>query len=230
MKKFILNWCAAVIAGGGTFQIHAALSWSTSSGVNISDYPATGAASDIYISSGDSQLSGIVNPYVASIASVTFTIVGNPTAWAGDYTLVLQHVADDGLTSQSQTLFSSLLGGAAANNGFDNVTLSSTGSGSISSGASASSTAAITGTYLLNFASTFQDVSPTGDWILFVTDTGPDFQGTLSGWSMSLDVVPEPVNVALGIFGGLLGLAVLRRKLKFGKQKAEMEKMTLSAL
>jgi hypothetical protein len=33
----------------------------------------------------------------------------------------------------------------------------------------------------------------------------------LSGWSLNLDVVPEPVNVALGIFGGMMGILAFAR-------------------
>jgi hypothetical protein len=195
----------------------ASLSWSWSGSSTIPDNsPSSGAAAGIYIPSTDSQLSGIANPYVTGIASVGMTISGG---WAGDYTVVLQHVNATGGGSQSLTLFSLLLGGAAANGGIGGTganafQLTSTG-GTVDStfGASSSSIANITGTYNLNFGTTFNNIAPTGDWILYVTDSQAGSQGILTGWTLGLDVVPEPVNVALGIFGGLLGGIALVRHL-----------------
>ena len=176
--------------------------------------PNSGASSGVYVSSGD--VSGIVNPCVVGV-SLTFTITGG---WDSDYTLVLKHLSDDGLTSQSATLFSAL--GGYANSGFNNVTATS-GSGSLIGASSTYTTTPISGVLgLVNF-STFQNIAPTGDWILYATDNAGGFNGTLGGWALNLDVVPEPVNVALGIFGGVLGLVALQRKLKLGKPKAVIQ-------
>jgi hypothetical protein len=185
-------------------------SWSWSGSATIPDNsPYSGAAADINIPSTDSQLSGIVNPYVSAIASVGITISGG---WAGDYTVVLQHVNATGGGSQSLNLFSLLLGGAAANGGFSSFQLNSTtGTSDSTFGASSSSTANITGTYNFNFGTTFNNIAPTGDWILYVTDSQAGSQGTLTGWSLGLDVVPEPVNVALGVFGAMLAAVVVGR-------------------
>ena len=209
MKHFISTFCVATLLAWSTLQVHAALITGSNSGTFAipDNTPNVGAASGIYIDS--SQVSGIANPYVASL-SLTFTIVGG---WAGDYTLVLKHVSADGLTSQSSTLFSSLLGGAAASSGFSSVTLSSA-TGADTAIPNTSSTAALTGTmYGVNF-SPFQNVAPTGDWILYATDNAGGGNGLLGGWSLNLEVVPEPTNLALGVFGGALGLAALRKKLK----------------
>jgi hypothetical protein len=209
MKRIIRNLCVAATVLCGACQSEGSLSWSTSPNATIPDnIPNAGAVSDIYIAPGDSQLSGIVNPSVASVASVQFTITGG---WDGDFKLVLSHA--DGTTSQSVTLLNTLLGGAAANSGFNNVTLAA-GNTDINSAASSSSTAAISGAWApqggVNFSS-FQNISPTGDWILYVTDNASGEQGVLSGWSLNLDVVPEPVNVALGIFGGMMGILAFAR-------------------
>ncbi|HXP60425.1 MAG TPA: hypothetical protein VN829_08040 [Dongiaceae bacterium] len=60
---------------------------------------------------------------------------------------------------------------------------------------------------------TFDASNPNGTWTLFIADTvsgGPDF--SVISWGMSIDAVPEPVNVALGIFGlWVVGGAVVRR-------------------
>src|ERR1019366_3131030 len=102
----------------------ASLSWTWSGSATIPDNsPYSGAAADINVPSTDSQLSGIVNPYVSSIASVGITISGGG---AGDYTGGLEHVNATGGGSQSLTLFSLLLGGTAANGGFSSFQLNST--------------------------------------------------------------------------------------------------------
>jgi len=209
MKRIIRNLCVAATVLCGACQSEGSLSWSASPGATIPDNsPDAGAASDIYIAPGDSQLSGIVNPSVASVASIQFNITGG---WDGDFTVVLSHT--DGTTSQSLTLLKMLSGGAAANSGFNNVTLA-TGNTDINSAASSSSTAAISGAWApqggVNFSS-FQNISPRGDWLLYVTDNAAGDHGVLSGWSLNLDVVPEPVNVALGIFGGMMAILAFAR-------------------
>lgn len=197
---------------GCAAQGEAGLTWNAAApGVNLpipDNSPDAGAVSDIYIAPGDAQLSGIANPSVAAVVSVQFTIAGG---WAGDFTVVLSHT--DGTASQSVTLLDGLLDGAAANSGFDHVTLAA-GNADINSAGSDSSTAAIAGAYSpqggVNFSS-FQNVSPAGDWLLYVTDHAAGEQGVLTGWSLTLDMVPEPVNAALMIFGGLAGILALAR-------------------
>jgi subtilisin-like proprotein convertase family protein len=40
-----------------------------------------------------------------------------------------------------------------------------------------------------------------GSWTLFLADLSGGNQSTLNSWSLSITAVPEPVNVALGLFG-----------------------------
>ena len=85
------------------------------------------------------------------------------------------------------------------------------------------SSAGLSGTY--NAASSlagFNPVDPNGMWTLYFADTiagGGD--ATLNGWSLNITTVPEPVNVALGVFGGLLVVGGFVRKhataFSFGK-------------
>lgn len=66
---------------------------------------------------------------------------------------------------------------------------------------------------------TFANVDPNGTWTLFFADTvtGGGSE-TLQGWSLDLTAVPEPVNVALGIFGVVLaGTGFVRRYGRPGK-------------
>ena len=83
--------------------------------------------------------------------------------------------------------------------------LSDSGTGSIDSyGGTATS-----GTYQPSMAfSAFNTLNPNGEWTLFFADlSGGDVGNTttLNSWSLDITVVPEPVNVALGIFGLVLG-------------------------
>ncbi len=51
-----------------------------------------------------------------------------------------------------------------------------------------------------------------GQWTLFFADevTGGG-TSTLNSWSLNITAVPEPVNVALRVFGGVMGLVALAR-------------------
>ena len=50
----------------------------------------------------------------------------------------------------------------------------------------------------------FGGTDPNGNWTLFFADVSSGGgQSTVVGWSLDIVVVPEPINVALGVFGGL---------------------------
>ena len=61
-------------------------------------------------------------------------------------------------------------------------------------------------------------VNPNGTWTLFFADMSASHAATLDSWSVSINAVPEPVNVALMVFGGIGGIVwgvrrfVVRRK------------------
>ena len=64
------------------------------------------------------------------------------------------------------------------------------------------------------FLSSFNGLDPNGTWTLFIADVSGGDQSTLVSWELDITAVPEPVTVALGIFGGLfafLGAARLWR-------------------
>jgi hypothetical protein len=53
---------------------------------------------------------------------------------------------------------------------------------------------------------------PNGNWTIFFADlSGGGGQSSMVSWSLDITAVPEPVNVALGIFGGLVLLGGLCR-------------------
>ncbi len=63
--------------------------------------------------------------------------------------------------------------------------------------------------------STFNGLNPNGSWTLFVADMagGPDARvSTLTDWSLDIQPVPEPVNVALAAFGVLAAMVAAVRR------------------
>ena len=57
----------------------------------------------------------------------------------------------------------------------------------------------------------FNSLNPNSTWTLFFADTSSGGENTLASWSLNITAVPEPANVALGIFAGVLVLAGLAR-------------------
>jgi len=58
---------------------------------------------------------------------------------------------------------------------------------------------------------TFNTLNPNDTWTLFFADTVNGDQTTLNGWSLDITAVPEPANIALGVFVGILAAAALAR-------------------
>jgi hypothetical protein len=56
-------------------------------------------------------------------------------------------------------------------------------------------------------------MNPNGTWTLFIADLSAGAQSQLVGWSLNVTAaeVPEPVNVALGIFAGVFLMVILVR-------------------
>ena len=66
-------------------------------------------------------------------------------------------------------------------------------------------------TFTVDVSSSFGGQDPNNTWALFFADTSPGGQSTLEGWSLDITAVPEPVNLALGIFAvGVFGAGVVR--------------------
>jgi len=98
-----------------------------------------------------------------------------------------------------------------------------TGSGSdLSTGVYAVPTA--NGNSLVNFGSEASPgVNPNGTWTLYFADmVAGGGNETLNGWSLDITAVPEPVNVAMAAFGGVLvviaGIRSFRRSRKATQQ------------
>lgn len=63
-----------------------------------------------------------------------------------------------------------------------------------------------------SFSTVFNGLNPNDTWTLFFADTVNGDTTTVNGWSLNVNPVPEPVNVALGVFGVVLvGTVGIRR-------------------
>lgn len=60
-----------------------------------------------------------------------------------------------------------------------------------------------------NFLAGFKGMDVNGDWTLFIADQGAGDTATLTGWTLSVTVVPEP---SVGMLAGLATLLALRRR------------------
>jgi hypothetical protein len=59
---------------------------------------------------------------------------------------------------------------------------------------------------------TFGGMNPNGTWTLFFADVSAGGgTSTLNSWSLDITAVPEPVNIALGIFGGVCVVGLVAR-------------------
>lgn len=192
---------------GGSYSA----SWSGSTA--IADYPSAGVGAGLNFS--DTSVAQITS------VSVTFTTSGG---WNGDLYAYLSH--GSGVAILLNRVGASAPGDDGySTSGFNNITL--TASGTDIHTISAPTTG---GTYGAdgrldytsgtrgNTLSVFDGGDPNGGWTLYFSDQSSLSTVTLTGWQVNitaipLDVspVPEPVNVALGFFGGLMGLVVLSR-------------------
>ena len=148
--------------------------------------------------------------------SVTFTISGG---YNGDLYGYLSHngvlvplLNRVGQGTGSEPTFSFGYGDA----GFNNVTLADSGSLNIHNyggGSVPKDTTYLPDSGGATFAGTFGGGNPNGNWTLFFADlSSGGGQSKLDGWSLSINaVVPEPVNVALGILGGVFLVVILVR-------------------
>ena len=163
---------------------------------------------------------------------------GNPTGWSDTRTVSGLGPVLSGITvtinlsggfngdlrcylnygSSSVTLLNRL--GSTPENPFGSATAGFTSfvfsdSGLLQSTISASS-GALTGTYQAatgSFDSSFHEVNPNGAWtISFFDMAGGNDPSTLTSWRLDITAVPEPVNVAMGIFAGVTGLTLVVRR------------------
>ncbi|MEI6078545.1 MAG: hypothetical protein WCS94_23405 [Verrucomicrobiota bacterium] len=146
-----------------------------------------------------------------TLPNTSFT-AGGLGASITELTLTLQLTG--GSVSDVTAAYLRLGTGTGPNGGFYDLTgLLTANSGNIVSGTSFSIDFSTSG-----LQSAFNGINPNGTWTLFFADTVPGDTTTLNGWSLDITAVPEPVNVAMAIFGvGMVGVAAIRRYLNHKK-------------
>jgi subtilisin-like proprotein convertase family protein len=58
--------------------------------------------------------------------------------------------------------------------------------------------------YSIDLTTSFASQNPNNTWTLFFADTSPGGNTTLNSWSLDINAVPEPITMALPIFGALV--------------------------
>lgn len=78
------------------------------------------------------------------------------------------------------------------------------------------------------FTSTFENMGANGTWSLTLFDRATGDQSTIVGWGLDIGVstsqVPEPINVALGVFGGLFAAVAVGRRIRSRVQERARER------
>jgi len=196
----------------------------TALNLGIPDGSPSGVTSGITVSGAGGALSDV---------TVTLNVAGGNN---GDYYAYLSYNGTL-VTLLNRVGVGTINGGTAfgsADSGLNNVTLNSTGSDvhwATAGGSALSGTYAADGRQInplsspssFNAAGTvtldgsFAGLNPNGTWTLFFADLSAGDVGTLQGWSLDITAVPEPVNVALAIFGGLVAVWNVSRRFKVGQ-------------
>lgn len=212
------GWAAVDFATSDYLNYRASWTYSgTGSGLVIPDNSASGVAFGLNFGAG-------LDAGVIDTMSVSFTISGG---WNGDLYAYLTHT--DPSANGYQVILLNRVGWTTGNpdgsagSGFTSFVMSSAGTTDIHTYA-ATPGQPVTGNTFLPDGRDFdprnpnQTTAPTlrfdvlngadphGTWTLFFADLGPGWTGELQNWSVDVrmdSVVPEPVNVALMIFGGL---------------------------
>jgi hypothetical protein len=60
---------------------------------------------------------------------------------------------------------------------------------------------------------TFNNANMQGDWTLFISDVSGGGTARLASWSLTVTAVPEPREIGIAIGLGLLGFALIRKKI-----------------
>ena len=181
--------------------------WIGTVGLTVPDGNAAGITSTISVGSLGNVLNSV---------SLTLNISGGNN---GDLYAYLSYNGTSVVLLNRPGLTGDPAGIGYINSGYNNVILQNAASGgSINDAGSYSSTGQVTGTYSAAGGSlafnSYNGVNPNGNWVLFISDlSGGDVSfSQLDSWSLTFNAVPEPVNVALGVFAAaLLAVSGFRR-------------------
>jgi hypothetical protein len=208
----------AVMAGlvvAATAAHGALFSFNSTGSTTIPDYPSSGLAF---------QFTFDVPGYTSiESVSVTFSTSGG---WNGDLYAYLSH-------GSSLAILLNRVGASSGNpdgygtSGFSSITLSSLATTDIhgvqnpSSGGgpyAADGRINYTDAARLDTLSVFNNTNPNGIWTLYFADMAALNTATLDSWSVGITEVPEPVNVALALFGAVIGTAQIIRVVRGRKR------------
>jgi hypothetical protein len=201
--KYLLSFLAALLLASATTQ----------GGIIIPDANPTGISSTFNASGLGSVITDV---------NVTFTVSGGYNgdlyaylSYNGTLVPLLNRVGTT-LGSPIQQVF----GFSTA--GFSNVMLDSQAtSGNIHNVAIPGSAPTFSYTPDGGSLNSYNGLNPNGNWTIFFADMasgGGSGPSSLVTWSLDITAVPEPVNVALGIFGGLAVLGGVCRTKPVRKQ------------
>ena len=199
--NFITSGGGVYTAGSGSSQV-------------IPDNSPSGMAYSLNFGASGLQISDI---------SVSFNISGG---WNGDLYAYLSHGSSYSVLLNRVGTTSS--GGDGYGDSGLNIVLKSTGAAygdihfyqsqsdyatKIGNGSSWEADGRInyTDTARNNQLDVFNTMDPSGAWTLFFADRAAVNTSTLNGWNLEITAVPEPANVALGVFGVLAGGASFGR-------------------
>ena len=148
-------------------------------------------------------------PYSLTSISVTLNLSGG---YNGDIYAYLSHGGQ----------ISTLLNGPSA--GLSGSAMNITFVEGTGSPIPTTSSANLTGSYTAySDLATFNGTDPNGNWTLFFADLSPGDTSTLNSFSLDITAVPEPVNVAMGIFVvGFIGTGIIRQRLGAGKEPSSV--------
>jgi hypothetical protein len=219
MKNLIWKLVIAVTLGTGA-AAQAAIDFTGGSGTYNASWSGTQAITDG--GSGVGYALNFNDLSVAQITAITFTFT-TTGGWNGDLYVYLSHGsglaillnkvgADSGDADGFGTSgFNNITLGMGSANDIHGVSSPTTGGGPYS----ADGRLNYTDTVRNNTLDVFNNADPNGSWTLFFNDVTALNQSTLTAWSVDITAVPEPVNVALGLFGVCLvagaGLRQYRR-------------------
>ena len=177
----------------------------TSLNQTIYDANPSGVTSSLLVSGADTSLTGV---------NVTLNVSGgyNGDLYAylvapnGTLVMLLNRVGTSATSTGNP--IQDAFGYSTA--GFNNTTLSDTGTGGNIHNV-ASPVSGISYTPDGGSLASFNGSNPNGTWTLFFADESAGNTSTLNGWSLDITAVPEPVNVAMAIFGiGFIGVGAVR--------------------
>jgi subtilisin-like proprotein convertase family protein len=197
MKNLTIFLAATTVGAvlGGTLPARAAIDFTGSGG----DYTATATGLTQVIP--DNNPSGVAYALNFGATGLSISDVTVSFATSGGYNGDIYAYLSNG--SQLVQLVNQITG-APGTSGF-NVTLEE-GTGSTIQSAPGTVGQPLSGTSFTaaQDLAGFNTADPNGSWTLFFADLHSGDTSTLNSFSVGITAVPEPVNVALGVFGGLL--------------------------